>query len=271
MALLELNDGSGARLHYEVRDGLVPENILFIHGNLASNAWWKPAEPFWAASSRGTDPGALVYGEFRGCGGSSDPRSAADVDMHLFARDFIQLVRHLNRGRFHLVGHSTGGLIAALMMAMEPSLFDRAVLVDPVGARGVRFDDSMIGAFERMKSDRGMTAAVLGATIHGHDPASDFFQKFVVEDAQRAVKAVGHWVLRALDGLDARAEMAKITSPVLVLHGEHDQLLPVEDSRELASLIPQGRFEMLAGQGHCPNIENPESFVAVTRQFLMTR
>lgn len=266
MPFFDVQDGTGARLHYNVKGSLVPENVLLIHGNLASNRWWEPSEKFFNVSSE--NKGLLVSAEFRGCGETSPPKSESEVDLHRFADDFIALIKNLDVGSFHLVGHSTGGLIAALMLAKAPELFGKAILLDPVGAEGVTFDESMVAAFEAMKNSRELTGIVIGGTIYRNDPTNEFFQNVIIEDAFRAVKAVGHLVIKALDGLDVRKEVAKIKSPVLVLHGEHDRLLPVEASQRLAELIPQGEFRTFVGQGHCGNLENPEAFVSVMKQFL---
>ncbi|MBC7370477.1 MAG: alpha/beta hydrolase [Bdellovibrionaceae bacterium] len=269
MASYAVNDDAKATIHYEVHAGLAKETVLFIHGNLASNRWWYPAHQFWQQSAKGQNyTGSLIYAEFRGCGFSSAPTKDSDVDMHLFADDFIGLVRSLNIGPIHLVGHSTGGLIVPLMLAKAPELFKKAILLDPVGAQGVTFDPKMIGAFEQMKVDKDLVAVILGATIHGNNPENVYFNSVVVEDAFKAVKSVGHLVLKAIDQFDAREEVAKITHSVLVLHGEHDQLLSVEESRKMAALIRNAEFRILKGQGHCMNVEAPEKFVKLAQDFL---
>ncbi len=256
-------------IHHELIPGVVPEDILFIHGNLASRRWWYPAQKEWQKQMGNTaHSGALIYAEFRGCGESAPPQSSAEVDVHVFAEDFIALLKRLGRGPCHVVGHSTGGLIAALMLAKEPSLFRKAVLLDPVGAQGVTFDNSMIQAFEQMKKNRDLTAQVIGSTIHNNNPADPFFTDVIVPDAFKAVNTVGHWVLEALDGLDVREELRSVPHEVLVLHGEHDLLLPEVDSQTLAGLLKRGRFMRLEGVGHCPNVENPEMFVNITRSYL---
>lgn len=260
-----------AFLNYEIVPGVVPEDILLIHGNLASNRWWQPAVEAWRRNARGRAlGGSLILAEFRGCGKSPAPRSEAEVDMRVFARDYLALLKDLGRGPVHVVGHSTGGLIATLMMALQPSMIKKAVLLDPVGARGVTFDASMIGAFERMKTDRDLVSVVMNSTIKDNDPSSEFFQKVIVEDAFSAVKTVGHLVLKALDGLDIRQEASEISHPVLVLHGEHDAILPLADARELAEILCNGTFEILAGRGHCANVEDPKTFVERTDRFLDT-
>lgn len=256
-------------INFEVKEGLVPEDVFFIHGNLASNRWWYPTEEIWRNLSKNQNyKGSLIYGEFRGCGKSTPPKEAKEVNMHTFAEDFISVIKGLNRGPVHLVGHSTGGLIAALMLAKEPTLFKKAVLLDPVGAQGVTFDRSMIAAFEQMKQDKNLTAAVIGSTIHNNNPDSSFFKDVIVEDAFHGVKAVGHWVLEALDGLDVREELKNVKNEVLVLHGEHDVLLPKADSEALAHLFSRGKFQVVEGQGHCANVESPEKFVHIVKSFL---
>lgn len=277
MALFQLPNGDF--LHYEVIPNILPENTVFIHGNLASNRWWYPTEQEARKFYKGRSlKGAMILVEFLGCGKSSNPRQAADVNMRVFAKDFIDLLASLKNAwsefgisedsKFHLVGHSTGGLIAALMLARQPDLFSRAVLLDPVGAQGVQFDDSMIGAFQAMKNDKALTAQVIGSTIYENNPESDFFKQIVVEDAFHAVQTVGHWVLQALSGLDIRDEVSKVPNEVLVLHGEFDVLLSKEESQKLSQLMSRSTFEIFEGQGHCPNAENPEAFFKKMNTYL---
>jgi 3-oxoadipate enol-lactonase len=269
MAQFSVNDGSGFQMSYEVIEGVLPETTLFIHGNLASNRWWYPVgESFRKMNKNKNLKGSMILAEFRGCGKSSAPKSVEEVNMHKMAGDFVALVKNLQGAPLHVVGHSTGGLIAALMLAQAPELFKKGVFLDPVGARGVKFDDSMTAAFEMMKKDKNLVATVMAGTIHNNKPDSDFFRQIVVEDAFHAVNTVGVWVLKNLDGLDIRQQVSQIQHPVLVLHGEHDQLLPVNDSQEMAALMKNGKFEMVSGHGHCLNAENPDRFAEILSNFL---
>lgn len=266
---LLIDDGTGFVMNYEVIENVLPTTTIFIHGNCASNRWWYPSVEFFRQQAHGKNySGAMILAEFRGCGGSSVPQRESEVNMRTFAADFIALVRSLRTEPVNLVGHSTGGLLVGMMMAQAPELFAKALMLDPVGATGVKFDEAMIGAFEQMKVDKDLVAVVLGSTIHNNNPESEFFKKVVVEDAFHAVKSVGHLVLKALDGLDVRSEMKKISKPVLVLHGQHDTLLSMEDSKAMAGLIPGGRFQEVPNHGHCLNIENPALFVNLTQAFL---
>lgn len=269
MPLHQVKDGTNFSMNYEMIEGVLPQTTLFIHGNLASNRWWYPAEQEFRKLSKDKGlKGTMLLAEFRGCGKSTAPQSLQEVNMHTLANDFISLVKSLNCGPINLVGHSTGGLIAALMLAKAPQLFNKAVLLDPVGANGIKFDDSMTAAFEQMKVNKELVGIVMASTIHNNNPDTDFFKQIVVEDAFHAVKTVGLYVLKNLDGFSAKSEISQIANPVLVLHGEHDVLLPVADSQEMATLMKNAKFETVKGQGHCTNAENPAKFVEITSKFL---
>lgn len=264
-----VNDGTNFQMSYEVVPNVLPQDTLFIHGNLASSRWWNPSAQIWKKMSDGKNlQGSMILVNFRGCGESSAPNNESEVNMHLFAKDFISFIKAKGFSKLNLVGHSTGGIIAAIMLTMDKTLFNKALLLDSVGATGIKFDNAMIAAFEAMKSDKNLTGVVLGSTIYNNNPESDFFKTVVVEDAFSAVKTVGHLVLKALDGLDVTTELKEVLNPVLVLHGEHDNLLPMADSKALAQILKNGKFEMIPNHGHCLNAENPEKFVQIAHQFL---
>lgn len=255
-------------IHFTVRDGVAPESIFFVHGNLCSARFWEPTlDALQSALPKGT--GKFIAVSYPGCGQSSAPQGQSEIQIEVLADQFLEVIEKNDLAPCHIVGHSAGGLIAAVMMAKRPELFKKGVLLDPVGAKGVSFNDVMLPTFEAMKVDKDLTATIIGSTIYNNNPDSDFFKNIVVEDAFSAVKNVGSWILQALDGVDFTSLVKQIEKPVLVLHGEHDNLLPMKDSEDLAKLISSASFEVISGQGHCCNVENPNIFAGKLKDFLV--
>ncbi len=265
----------GFNLHYQVTENILPDTTVFLHGNVASNRWWIPSQEVFYSQSKGKNyKGAMICVEFLGCGKSEAPKSADDVDMLKYASDFNDLIMHYQTtsktgGQVNLVGHSTGGFIAAAMTALAPDLFNKAVLLDPVGAKGLTLDENIKGGFIAMTADKNIAAMGIGATIYNNNPETDFFKKVIVEDAFSALQKISYWVVKAFDGIQATELLQKSVTPILVLHGEHDNLLSRDASEELAvKYLKNAKFEVIPGHGHCMNVENPKNFVEKISNFL---
>jgi pimeloyl-ACP methyl ester carboxylesterase len=66
-----------------------------------------------------------------------------------------------------------------------------------------------------------------------------------------------------------RGELAPIGSPVLLVHGRDDRVVPWRDSSaQLVDLLPDSRLHVLSGCGHWTMIEKTAEFLAVVQPFL---
>lgn len=255
------------RMHYEIFEGLVARDTITFHGNLASNAWWKPAIEQLAKERSAEKKGRLVLAEWRGCGKSTGLSDESELSLREMAEDYNGLLRALGTTQACAVGHSTGCLIALHSMRQAPDLYSRALLLDPVGATGVQFGPEMYAAFTQMSQDKGFCATVMGGTIHNAQVNQSLMNQ-IVDDAFGVHPLVWHGVAKMLHTADFRSELPHIQQPVLVLHGEHDALLPKEHSKALAEGLPKGHFLELAGRGHSSNVEDPALFVSHMNKFL---
>ena len=257
-------------MHYEVFEGVVPRDTLIIHGNLASNRWFYPAVATWKNKSAKDNhllPGKLILAEWRGCGQSSAPKSRDDLKLQTLANDYINLLRYLGVSKCSVIGHSTGGAIALLAMARAPQLFDRAVLLDPIGPKGIGFSEAIKEGFCRMQQDREFCASRLDFTIHKNDKESALFSA-LVDDAFNTASENWLGIPYHLSQLDITSDVRAVEHSIQILHGEFDNVLPIQGSRELASLLPHATLLELKQQGHSACYENPELFVNLTDRFL---
>lgn len=254
-------------IHYEILRNVIPQTTVFIHGNLSSNRWWYPSLDFAKLKTNPGFPGDIVLAEIRGCGKSSLVDAAENISIESLASEFKEFILSLNVKSINLVGHSTGGTITMLLLTQLTSLIEKAVLLDPVGVKGRRFEPAVMQAFEKMKTDKELVAEVMRATIHAPDINPRFFSNVVVPDAFRAAQNVGFKIAQAFGEFNMEGRLQWVAGDVLILHGEEDQILPLRDSQEIARQIPRARYETLVGKGHCANLEDPSLFWSKTMSF----
>jgi pimeloyl-ACP methyl ester carboxylesterase len=65
---------------------------------------------------------------------------------------------------------------------------------------------------------------------------------------------------------DTSARLHEITAPTLVMHGDRDEMLPVQNGRLIAEAIPDARLEVFEGVGHLFWLEDHERTVALIRE-----
>ncbi len=253
-------------LYYEQHAGLSRRNTLFLHGNLASHRWWHPS--LESLKSQGASgPGTIVLSDWRGCGKNEPVNSAFSLED--LAKDQLALIDRLGmKNDVAIVGHSLGGLIALQMMILEPQRFAKALLLDPVGAKGVIFDDSMYEAFRQMSLSAELTRTVILSTVLNGDSLDETFKQAIAADAFKAVKGIGTSVLEILKSVDLTQAAAQVRVPTLILHGALDQVIAKKDSEDLHRLMPNSKLEVLPEAGHCWNVENPMAFAKTLNRWL---
>ncbi len=253
---------------YQVFENAAPYDLVILNGNLATSRWWHPsiesAKTHWPKNNLS---GKLIFLELPGCGAS--PAVTGKIEIPKLVQTYTEILNQLKiKSNSRIMGHSTGGLLACYLMAQTQLSFEKALLLDPVGAHGIQFDDLVLEKYEEMKSSQELTAAIIGFTIHGNDFQSDFFRNVIVADTFQSVKKTGSSMVQALRGLDSTSIYPKIKTPITVLFGDQDLLLPRKDAEEIASLVPGSQFVLVEDAGHCLNIENPSKMGQLIHKYL---
>ncbi len=73
-----------------------------------------------------------------------------------------------------------------------------------------------------------------------------------------------HW----LANIDLRADLSAITAPALVLHGNHDRLVPPAAAKFLAERLPAARLALIPSAGHAPFLSHPDAVWNALNEFL---
>ena len=157
--------------------------MLLLHGFGADLNGWMFNQPALSDGRR------VVALDLPGHGGSSRDVGAGDGEA--FSRAVEGFLATLDLGRAHLVGHSMGGAIAALLAARRPDLVRTLTLIAPAGL-GPDINAAFIDGFVRA-SRRKDAVEVLQLLVH--DPA--LVSRTMVEDVLR---------FKRLDGVTAALE-----------------------------------------------------------------
>ena len=182
------------------------------------------------------------------------------------ARDALALADHLELDSYHLIGMSMGGAIAQEMALIAPERLRTLTLV-------VTFAGGGNWATERSR---------LWAEIRGlidHETHLDWLQLFGLseqffEDPDRVayskqlMRANPHpqsteafqRQIEASGRHETRDRLATISVPTHVIGAEHDTLVPVWKSKEIAELIPGADYTVMPGAPHALNMERAEEF-----------
>jgi len=150
-------------------------------------------------------------------------------------------------GPFVAVGASMGGYCALALARRAP---ERVVGIVLAGAKAKA--DEMSPRVYRNE---------LVARLRENGVPDDFDTDVEAKDFAAAQEAIR-------DRLDLSGVAASFGGPVLVCVGDGDELMSVDEARELAETALRGSLEVFEGAGHLPSIEQPDRFNAVLLEFL---
>jgi pimeloyl-ACP methyl ester carboxylesterase len=208
----------------------------------------------------------------RGSGRSDAPRASFSIET--MAADVSSLMLGIGLERAVIVGHSMGGFVAQTLALHSPELAAGLVLVG-TAATGV---PQLLRTSPKAKAARELRTGALQDIVRanivaGVAPAflndhGDEVSRFV--DARVALPPRGRGVegqRRAVSGFDVRDRLWEISCPVLVCHGEIDEIVPLERGKELARGLANASLLAWPGVGHFPQLENPKALAQAISDF----
>lgn len=262
---------NGIRTHYVAAGEGEP--LLLLHGLGASlMAWATNIEPLSQRFS--------VYAiDIPGHGDSDKP----DLDYLMptavnFIRGFMEA---LDIERASFAGNSMGGMIALRIAVELPELVDRLVLVDTAGlgrdlAWFIRaMSLPLVGEIIENPSPRN-TRLLLKRIFHDPSLAPDslireIHRTRVLPGSKRAILRIIRGAI-GLRGLHSKwimtDELEQLNSPILIVWGAQDRIIPVSHATNAAQIAPQVSLSIFEECGHWPQMEKGNEFNRVVLDFL---
>ena len=260
MPTIKTRDGTA--IYY--RDWGSGPPVVFSHGWPLTGAAWEAQMLFFNAKGYRT----VAY-DRRGNGSSDQPGTGNDVDT--WADDLADLMSELNLRGAVLVGHSTGGgELARYISRHGTSRVTKVVLLDSIvpammqregitgGTPKSVIDSIRAGlAHDRSSFYKELSGPFFGANRPG-SPATQgmrdlFWFQGLLGGAKAQYETTYSWEL------DYTADIAKCTVPLLVIHCEDDQIVPIGPTgRRVPSVVPHAILKVYPGGAHGIAITDPE-------------
>jgi N-formylmaleamate deformylase len=251
---------NGTRIHYLRTGGSKPPLVL-LHGLTGSGACWIPL-------ARGLEGEYdVVMPDARGHGNSSTPLTGYRYED--YAGDVVGLIRGLGLTAPVLLGHSMGGLIAAVVASQLATAICGVVLADPTFLSPQRqrevHESDVVEQHRRLLTLDKEDVLAQARVRHAHRRPQ--FVELVTE-ARLKTRIVAFDVLTPPN--PEYHQLVSTTCVPILLIITDNRVVSLETAQELQTLNPRLRVEQIQDAGHGVPYDQPERFEAVVRSFLQS-
>ncbi len=223
------------------------EPLILLHGGLGHSDVWGNQIPALAERFK------VIAADSRGHGRST--RSAQPYSYALMAADVVALMDHLKIEKASILGWSDGGIIGIDIAINHPERLNKLFAFGAnVNVAGLRSDIADSVVFNKYIEVAGQDYARLSKTPKEYDA-------FVAQIGEM-------WATQP----DYKPEqLGKITTPIAIADGEHDEGIRQEHNVEMANAIPGSKLVILKGVSHFAFVQKPDEFNQAVLDFLLAK
>lgn len=246
--------------------------LVFCYGLVCSSLHWTYQIEYFQKSHQ------AIWFDYRGHHNSEIPKDLSSLTLGNMARDLGSLLDELNIREAVLLGHSMGvntvlefyrqqphrvkGMILANGTAKPPleTLFRNNALQAVFKLIKAVHDKSpdMVDMLWKLQKGNPLTRTLvaLGGFNPHLTPQEDI--ALYTDQVAEMDPAVFLQLIQNYDSYDATAWLHTIQAPTLIIAGEQDNVIPIEQQELMRQLIPNSRLERVPHGSHCPQMDLPD-------------
>ncbi|SDP59998.1 Pimeloyl-ACP methyl ester carboxylesterase [Mucilaginibacter sp. OK268] len=241
--------------------------VVFIHGQPFNRSMWNYQSQVFNKTKR------LIIPDLRGYGESVTTEPIVLLDE--LALDIIYLLNELDIHKAVFVGLSMGGQIALEIYRLAPHLVKGLILADT----DARAEDAASYLNRKALAKRLLTEGMEKYTTEniGHYLCENTFhtkQEVVdhLSEMMTSTDAAGAAAVQLgrAERRDHSAILSNIDFPTLLIVGDQDVFTPVTTAEYMQVRINRAELAIIKNAGHMPNMEQPEQFNQLLKDYLDT-
>lgn len=267
MATTKIN---GIQIYYEwLPHSTAVHTIVLLHGFLSSSFSFRKLAPLlrkhfsvltvdWPPFGASEKPKSYIY---------SYENIAATID---------GLIQELTPGQVVLAGHSMGGQLALQLLARRPKAAEKAVLISAssylprakkrfIAASYLPFAEFAVKRrLEKSGVEGNLKQVVWDQSVIDDEMIGGYGRPF----EERSIFQGLTRFLRHREADLAPEQLRELSTPCLLIWGEHDRIVPLRIGQQLAADLPNSRLDIIKKAGHLVPEEKPEETAALIAAFV---
>ena len=248
-------NANGINIYYESFGS--GKSLIFLHGSMGTGKVWKPYVPILLNDFN------IILPDLRGHGKTENPDKA--IDLHLIADDIVALIEALKLEKPFLCGWSGGGDVSLDVAIRYPDCVSGLI----VGGVTHRISESYFASLKAMGLE--------GPGKVNFEQAEQNIPQLINLWKTEHVQSPLHWkeLVTQLSfeminpTLPAEDNLKQITLPTLLVWGDRDQFLPIEDAIELYRLIPNAQLAVIPNANHFVTRTHVLLFAELVKEFVL--
>jgi pimeloyl-ACP methyl ester carboxylesterase len=249
-------NANGIKIHYESFGSGKP--LIFLHGAMGTSQVWTPYVPILSNDFK------IILPDLRGHGKTENP--SKKIDLYSMADDIAALIDALKLDKPFLCGWSTGGDIGLDIAMRYPGYVSKLI----VGGVTLRVPEAAIETLKamgleepgRINFEQAEKAIPQLTEVwkKDHSQSPSHWKELLIQVSFEMINPT----------LPAEEDLKQISIPTLIIWGDRDQFLPVEDAVEIYRLIPNAQLAVVPNADHFVTRTKVTLFAKLLKDFILS-
>lgn len=270
----------GTKLFYSIEGKGRP--VVFCYGLVCSSLHWTYQIDHFSRSYQS------VWSDYRGHQNSETPKNLESLTLENLARDMTALLDELGIKDAVFLGHSMGVNVVLEIYRQQPHRVAGMVLANGTPKRPLEtlfnsnacemaFDllrkahtqsPQLVQLLWKMQKGNPLARSIVAfGGFNPHLTPQEDIQLYVDQVAEMDPAILLH-LIQSYDHYDATPWLHTIQAPTLIIAGQEDKMIPLDQQELLHQLIPGSQLEVIRHGSHCPQMDLPDLVNLKIEKFL---